>query len=108
MILHIWSQYAEHSEAFILGNREGLLALREAIDKALDVGQAHAMTFCTDGEGFDTLVVCEDSDWQGPVWQEQKLPYTRFSSDPSYPPQDGQGPWDLPQAKQLYREMQNG
>ena len=57
-LLHIVAQAHYHEPAFIAGNRDGLLALKKAIDKAL-MGQAR--TACAevcpnDGEGFRVYV----------------------------------------------------
>ncbi|WP_226528561.1 hypothetical protein [Metabacillus niabensis] len=50
-VLHIYAQDAWHQEAYIVGNKEGLLELRNAIDEALKSKEAVAHVFPTDGEG---------------------------------------------------------
>lgn len=54
--LHIYSPYQWHDEAFIVGTREALTALRDAIAEALSgaEGSAASLSFAADGEGFAT------------------------------------------------------
>ncbi len=61
-ILNIYGQYDNHTEARIIGNREGLEALKQAIDDALRVPNGRASTdelnkddpiFASDGEGYE-------------------------------------------------------
>lgn len=57
-ILHIYAQYTNHDYAFLMGDREALTALRNAIHTALlsDDGKGHMQTFTGDGEGYQVLV----------------------------------------------------
>jgi hypothetical protein len=75
-VLHIYAQQAPHDEAFIVGNREGLLALRRAIDAALKNGQSKESAFVSDGEGFDVHVILQEGDLQSPGWIAAAVPYT--------------------------------
>lgn len=53
--LQVYAQYAEHGEARILGTKNGLLALRDAIDRAIadKNGEAEAEAIvAADGEGY--------------------------------------------------------
>jgi hypothetical protein len=75
-ILHIHAQQAPHDEAFIVGNRQGLLALRRAIDAALESGKGEALAFVSDGEGFDVQVILQEGDLQSPGWIAAAVPYT--------------------------------
>lgn len=77
-ILHIYAQQAPHDEAFIVGNREGLLALRRAIDAALSQknGQSKESAFVSDGEGFDVHVILQEGNLQSPGWIAAAVPYT--------------------------------
>jgi hypothetical protein len=54
-VLHIYGQSFWHDEAFIVGNREGLATLRDAITRALESesGAVVATAYVNDGEGFD-------------------------------------------------------
>ena len=58
--LHVYPQEQWHSEALLIGNREALLALRHAIDCALDHETGGLTPFVNDGEGYDLAVVCAD------------------------------------------------
>ena len=77
-LLHVYEHYAHHDDVWIVGNVDGLLALRNAVDAALHHvdGVGHADVMVSDGEGFAVNVVCDDSDWQGDTWQRLLLPYT--------------------------------
>ncbi len=56
--LNIHSQETWHTDGRIVGNREGLLALRAAVDQALSVagGRGTVDVFATDGEGYTVFV----------------------------------------------------
>lgn len=57
--LHVYAQLMEHDDAYVVGTRAGLLALRNAIDTALaDDAKATATTECFvgDGEGYSLRV----------------------------------------------------
>lgn len=75
-LLHLYPQPWFHEDAVIVGNRDGLLALQEAIDQALATGKASVTVEPSDGEGNDLLVLLLDADWQSPGWQNLRLPYT--------------------------------
>ena len=56
-LLHIYSQYAHHCDAHIIGTREALTRLRGAIDKVLESGGTTLLeSMVSDGEGFLTFV----------------------------------------------------
>jgi hypothetical protein len=55
--LHIYGQHYWHSPATIRGNREALLALKAAIDVALEGSEGEAVVFASDGEGYAVNVV---------------------------------------------------
>ena len=57
-ILHLYAQYAHHMDAFIMGNEEGLIALRDAINEAIYPGKikSEVEVFCNDGEGYTIYV----------------------------------------------------
>lgn len=81
-MLHIYPQTYHHTEAMVVGNRQGLLALREAIDRALEgegeqkVARVSQDVFVMDGEGYTAWVVRQDQDWQSPAWLDLAMPYT--------------------------------
>lgn len=57
-ILHLYAQYAHHADAFIMGNEEGLIALRDAINEAIYPGKtkSEVEVYCNDGEGYTIYV----------------------------------------------------
>jgi hypothetical protein len=58
-ILHIIAQTYHHQPAFVIGNQEGLTALRDAIDAALKGNDpAEAGVRPSDGEGYRVHVRC--------------------------------------------------
>lgn len=75
--LHLYAQDSWHMEAFIVGNQEGLIALRDAIDEALQSkkGQAVAHAFPTDGEGYEAHIICIGED-EEEKFHHLQLPYT--------------------------------
>ena len=54
--LHIRGQFTYHSEATIVGTKPGLIAIRAAIDQAINTGTGVVQVFATDGEGYDVEV----------------------------------------------------
>ncbi|WP_321820865.1 MULTISPECIES: hypothetical protein [unclassified Burkholderia] len=62
MTLHVYAQEHEHDDAYIVGTREDLVALRNAIDKALAAKAEHRssdslLAACAaDGECYDLYV----------------------------------------------------
>ncbi len=75
-VLHIHAQTEWHEPAFVVGNRLGLTALRDAIDRALNRGDARCEVMPQDGECFDLFVIMDDADWQSSSWDRAALPYT--------------------------------
>jgi hypothetical protein len=56
-ILHIYPQSLWHNPAYVVGDRDGLTALRDAIDRALVSNQPSAApVYCHDGEGYTVFV----------------------------------------------------
>ena len=66
-ILNIYGQYYWHTEARIVGNQEGLLELRDAIDKAIKTSKSCTSNdeplFASDGEGYEIIVECHNDEW---------------------------------------------
>jgi len=73
-ILNIYGQEAWHTEARIVGNREGLLVLKATIDRALTYKRATSSTdekpndgttalFASDGEGYEVIVEMHNDIW---------------------------------------------
>lgn len=70
--IHIYPQYSWHADAWIVGNRVGLQALRDAINKALETGKPKVCdAFPCDGEGYGILV----AELKDDQIQELHLPY---------------------------------
>lgn len=89
-LLHMYSQDQWHDNAYIVGNRYGLEELKKAVEQALKddcgspkIGTANVMV--SDGEGFDTVVIRCDKDWQDDVWQNLFLPYVGKSAEDKNP-----------------------
>lgn len=93
--LHIHGPAVWHDDAYIVGNRAGLEALRDAINVALSKGQSGTTStrgFTGDGEGFDlyiSLAAGDPSAWRRPysdecAWdcrQDAIDPFTRAQTD---------------------------
>ncbi|WP_144487196.1 hypothetical protein [Bacillus pumilus] len=61
-LCNIYAQQTHHFEAFILGNRKGLLELRKAIDEALETGSSVAHLYPSDFEGYETYIALVDDE----------------------------------------------
>ena len=72
-VLHIHEQEGNHEEAWIVGNRESLTALRDALTRAIDSDQPQScISFASDGEGYHVLILrVEDQK----VWDTLRPPY---------------------------------
>jgi hypothetical protein len=56
-LLHVYGPYIYHNPAVLRGNREALIALRDAISRALETpDDGEANVFAADGEGYTVLV----------------------------------------------------
>ncbi len=71
-ILNIFGQEDNHTDAKIIGNKEGLLQLRNTIDKAMQEGKAtteadvingDTALFASDGEGYEVIIEMHNDDW---------------------------------------------
>lgn len=60
--LHIYGQFAQHSNVYIAGDRISLIRLREAINLALDNDVEEMEFFTNDGEGYSVVVSCLSED----------------------------------------------
>lgn len=74
-LLHIYAQFSWHGEARIVGNRNALTVLRDAVDAALSDGKAETTAMVTDGEGYAVQIELVDRGWQHPEWENMPLPY---------------------------------
>ncbi|MFU0789835.1 hypothetical protein [Virgibacillus proomii] len=55
-VCNIYAQESWHMESFIIGNKQGLIELKNAIDKALKNKIGEADLFPSDLEGYTTYV----------------------------------------------------
>lgn len=67
-ILNIYGQYDNHTEAKIVGNREGLESLHRAILRALasdasSTSEEREPLFASDGEGYEVIVKMNNEQW---------------------------------------------
>jgi len=75
--LHIYGQTFHHDHAFIIGNKSGLVALRDAIQAAIDAETKPDSTFsAADGEGYNVMVYLEE---EKAYWDKAMLPYTEVA-----------------------------
>lgn len=61
-VLHLYSLEHEHGDAYVVGNREGLRLLRDAIKDALQEGEGQTTyfkPFAEDGEDYDLAVTLQ-------------------------------------------------
>lgn len=90
--LHCYAQAFWHAEAYVSGGRVALIALRQAIDKALSDGAGECDVFTADGEGYTVHVVAmSDADAE-----RQVVPYTDEIA--RQPWNEAFGPWDAMRA----------
>ena len=73
--LQIYAQHSQHFEAFIVGNREGLLELRKMIDETLKKGTSEGNFFPSDDEGYQAYIALIP-DEKEELFQSLELPYT--------------------------------
>lgn len=82
-LLHVYGQQVEHDDVVIVGNNEGLVALRNAIDDVLknqDEDITNASHFANDGEGYDTIIVRNDKPASDRQWTQLESQYTSGTS----------------------------
>ena len=75
-LLHIFAQHCWHSECRIVGNKNALTVLRDAIDEALRKGKAETGAMVADGEGYSIEIEMCDADWESDKWMRRPVPYT--------------------------------
>ncbi|RXH51250.1 hypothetical protein D6T70_12350 [Kurthia gibsonii] len=69
---HIYAQNSWHDEAYIIGNRQGLEKLRDALTLTLEKGNTKNNFWPKDLEGYDVLIACvEDAEMN-----DLELPYS--------------------------------
>lgn len=89
MTLHIHGQQSWHDSAYIVGTREDLIKLRDAIDAAIGLEKKIAMFYVNDGEGYDVMIYRVDEHTAGRL----AVPYTEEMA--AEHASDKVWPWDL-------------
>jgi len=99
-LLHIYGQEAWHDEAYLVGNRQALKALRDALTMLVDRDEVKAAVdievFANDGEGYSLSVVLDDS-----PWEERKASF-------GHPQGSGWMLWAPPYIAKYARRMREG
>ncbi len=86
-VLHVYGQGSQHDDVWIVGDREGLLRLRGAIDESLFFQDRRTReTFTADGEGYTVHVRVMDP----ATLDALRLPYTDLDL-----PREGKHPAEL-------------
>jgi len=75
-MLQIYSQYDNHSEAFIVGDMEGLMTLRNALNDIIWrlKDDTSSLQECSDGEAYSLIISKKTSEQLHE--KEIRLPYT--------------------------------
>lgn len=98
-LLHIYGQDYWHCPVLIVGQKNALEKLRDAIDQALQEGHGTCTVYVNDGEGYDVHVVMENSNWGEPVWATMQVPYTDSCAQTN-----GEPPWELLKGKGVFQD----
>lgn len=80
-LVHIFPQEEHHGEARIMGNREGLLELKYAIEEALKTGIGQCRLLPADDEGYPCYVMLNEEEVTSPFLKRMKLPYATLLDD---------------------------
>lgn len=75
-LLHIYSQKHPHDDALIISSRSGLLRLKEAIDNALENGEADCVVATSDLESYEIKVILNEENWKTEFWQRLQYPFS--------------------------------
>jgi hypothetical protein len=77
-VLHLYALEWEHGDAYVVGNREGLRLLRDAIKDALQEGEGQTTyfgPFAEDGESYDLGVTLQPGGPHADGWARWRAPY---------------------------------
>ncbi len=99
-LLHIYGQDYWHCPVLIVGQKNALEKLRDAIDHALQEDHGTCTACANDGEGYDVHVVMENSNWGDSVWTTMQVPYTDSCAQQT----DGEPPWELLKGKGVFQD----
>lgn len=97
--MHIYGQPSWHDEAIIVANTEALLAMKKAIEEALEKGHGCAETFQGDGEGYNTVIVKQEDK----VFDKLANAYTGETASVEHR-EDAIWPWQMPGVRQTIIE----
>jgi hypothetical protein len=75
-ILHVHSQESPHDDAWLVGNREGLLVLKRAIEQALNITHGDGEVSDAQGNPFEIRVLFITDPPEADSWKRAALPYT--------------------------------
>ena len=75
--LHIYQQYQWHDSPRIIGNLQGLRALRDAIDACITEREFSTLVFCEDGESYAIEVVWATEE----ELEKTRLPYSILDTE---------------------------
>ncbi len=78
-LLNIYPQRQWNTNAFIMGNKEGLIALKKAIEDALENPNKTGKTEISDSDGknFNCYVKLNNDEKQSASWNKNVTPYIR-------------------------------
>jgi hypothetical protein len=100
-LLHVYAQPFNHAEAWLVGDREALTKLRDALNGVLGTKEpAGVQTYCMDGEGYTVMIVQAEAAQMEPLM----LPYGLDAYGEPEHPKSGSSPCIL-MTKEKYREL---
>lgn len=107
-LLHVHAQYASHEEVWILGNKEALQKLHQALGQLLEgKGTASNNTiargvgmWANDGEGYNVMLLLDEDKAR---WQQAALGYTA-----DYMPKAGLHPSEIISPEAYKAEFERG
>lgn len=104
-LLHFYGQHQPHQEAWVCGNKEGLIALRDLLDEAINKCSGSCVTqgaslelTSSDGEDYKVLALCLSDSYM----EKLILPYTNETYLPAV--SDKLVPFQLI-GRDLYRKL---
>jgi hypothetical protein len=84
-ILHVHSQESPHDDAWLVGNREGLLVLKRAVEQALNTTHGDGEVSDAQGNPFEVRVLFIADPPDAESWKRAALPYTAVGFQESRP-----------------------
>ena len=74
-VLKVFSPQIWHDSGYVVGNRAGLEALRDAVDEALKNGAGSGEVFETDGEGYYVMAALFNNPIHSDAWNKYPVHY---------------------------------